>query len=70
MYESWYLDKYDQYNDFFHEDFDIFGLKKGGPDSKLTQLERLNDENIFDWIEGTDSENEKGSSESANLTLL
>lgn len=71
MYESWYLDKYDEYNDYFHEDFDIFGLKKEGSDTRLTQLERLDDETIFDWILGTDSGNEKTSfSKTASLTLL
>jgi hypothetical protein len=54
MYESWYLEQYDQYNDGFYKDFDIFGLKSQGSDTRLGQLERLEAENILDWIEDTE----------------
>jgi len=69
MYESWYLEKYGQYNDFFNGDFDVFGLKKKSSNTRLAQLERLDDESIFDWIEDRDPDNEKASTP-ANLKLL
>jgi hypothetical protein len=68
MYESWYLDKYDQYNDGFQKDFDVFGLKCQGSDTRFGKLERLDDVNILDWIE--DTENEKVSPRNGCLRLL
>jgi hypothetical protein len=68
MYESWYLDRYDQYNDLFYEDFEVFGLRNQGSDARLGQLERLDDETVLEWIEGI--EDEKASSGNKNLTLL
>lgn len=53
MYESWYLDQYDQYNDLFHEDFDIFGLEIQGTDTRLGQLQSLHAEKVLDWIKNT-----------------
>lgn len=50
MYESWYLNHFDQHNDLFHKDFDIFGLQNGGSGTRLSQLEGLNGANVLDWV--------------------
>jgi hypothetical protein len=68
MYDSWYLDQYDQYNDLFHEYFDIFGLKSQGSDTRLGQPERLNAKNILEWVES--STHNQVSTGHVNMRLL
>ncbi|TVY82226.1 hypothetical protein LSUE1_G003163 [Lachnellula suecica] len=56
MYESWYLNQYDQYNDIFHEDFEIFGLQSRGSSARLGELEALDTEDVLEWVEDCDEE--------------
>jgi hypothetical protein len=68
MYEDWYLDQYGQYNDLFHQDFEVFSLKSQSFDTRLGQVERLETQDILRWVEDVDQH--QASSGGANLRLL
>ena len=68
MYESWYLEQYSQYNDLFHEDFEILGLKIRGSGTRLRELERLKNKNVLDWVE--DSNDDQAPPGRGSLNLL
>lgn len=58
MYDSWYINRFDDHCDTFYKDYEIFGYGREGTQHSLSDTERLDADEVLEWLgKGTDPRN-------------
>jgi hypothetical protein len=50
MYDLWFLDQDNYSNDFFHADFETFGIQKQDATERLSSARRLSSSELISWL--------------------